>query len=139
MALTMAVAALVEMKRLDSAARGEEISISWQLPQYFFLAGGEVFCYIAQLEFFYNEAPESMRSLCSALGLLTVSLGSYLSSLVVTVVSGVTTRGGGPGWIPDDLNEGHLDRFFWLIAALSALNLAVFVWCAKRYKCKNVS
>jgi len=31
--------ALVKMKRLDSAACGEEITIAWQLPLYFFLAG----------------------------------------------------------------------------------------------------
>jgi peptide/histidine transporter 3/4 len=53
MALAMAVSGLVEMKRLDSAAHGEQITIAWQLPQYFLLAGAEVFCYIAQLEFFY--------------------------------------------------------------------------------------
>ncbi|GJN21941.1 hypothetical protein PR202_gb09465 [Eleusine coracana subsp. coracana] len=47
MALAMAAAALVETKRLAGAARGEEISIAWQAPQYFFLAGAEVFCYIA--------------------------------------------------------------------------------------------
>ncbi|CAM0879617.1 unnamed protein product [Alopecurus aequalis] len=63
MALTMAVAALVEMKRLDGVAGGEEISIVWQLPQYFLLAGGEVFCYIAQLEFFFDEAPDTMKSM----------------------------------------------------------------------------
>jgi solute carrier family 15 (peptide/histidine transporter), member 3/4 len=74
-----------------------------------------------------------MRSLCSALALLTVALGSYLSSFVVTVVAFLTTRGGEPGWIPDALNEGHLDRFFWLLAALSSLNLAVFVCCASWY------
>ncbi|CAD6238792.1 unnamed protein product [Miscanthus lutarioriparius] len=39
MALAMAISALVEMKRLDSAERGEEITIAWQLPLYFFLAG----------------------------------------------------------------------------------------------------
>ncbi|VAH88554.1 protein NRT1/ PTR FAMILY 8.3-like [Triticum urartu] len=138
--LVMAAAAAVEARRLalDRAAAAP-MCILWQVPQYLLVGASVVFACVGQSEFFYNEAPESMRSLCSALGLLTVSLGSYLSSLVVTVVSGVTTRGGGPGWIPDDLNEGHLDRFFWLIAALSALNLAAFVWCAKRYKCKNVS
>jgi peptide/histidine transporter 3/4 len=34
-------------------------------------------------------------------------------------VSGITTRGGKPGRIPDNLKEGHLDQFFWLIDALS--------------------
>ncbi|KAI4993531.1 protein NRT1/ PTR FAMILY 8.3-like [Hordeum vulgare subsp. vulgare] len=138
--LVMAAAAVVETRRLalDRMAAAP-MCILWQVPQYLLVGASVVFACVGQSEFFYNEAPESMRSLCSALGLLTVSLGSYLSSLVVSVVSGVTTRGGEAGWIPDNLNEGHLDRFFWLIAALSTLNLAVFVWCAKRYKCKDVS
>lgn len=142
--LVMAAAALVETFRLQTmaaAAAGDEgekkMCILWQVPQYLLVGASVVFACVGQSEFFYNEAPESMRSLCAALGLLTVSLGSYLSSLLVTVVSAVTTKGGRePGWIPDDLDEGHLDRFFWLVAALSGLNFAVFVCCAVRYKCK---
>lgn len=145
--LVMATAALVETKRLAIARAYGLIDqklevpmcILWQVPQYFLVGASVVFACVGQSEFFYNEAPESMRSLCSALGLLTVSLGSYLSSFIVTMVSYFTTRDGKPGWIPDNLNEGHLDRFFWLIAVLSSLNLAVFIYCAKRYKRKNVS
>ncbi|CAN6301633.1 unnamed protein product [Urochloa humidicola] len=141
--LVMAAAALVEARRLALAAAhgggGEApMSILWQVPQYFLVGASVVFACVGQTEFFYNEAPPAMRSLCSALALLTVALGSYLSSLVVTAVAWITTRGGGAGWIPDDLDDGHLDRFFWLLAAMSALNLAVFVYCARRYRRKNV-
>ncbi|RCV45739.1 hypothetical protein SEVIR_9G480900v4 [Setaria viridis] len=139
--LVMVTAAVVETRRLASA-HGEgrsSMSILWQVPQYFLVGASVVFACVGQTEFFYNEAPPSMRSLCSALALLTVALGSYVSSLVVTMVEWLTTRGGGPGWIPDDLNDGHLDRFFWLLAVMSALNLAVFVCCARRYKRKSVS
>ncbi|RLN39610.1 hypothetical protein C2845_PM01G08530 [Panicum miliaceum] len=138
--LVMTAAALVETRRL-ALARGEglsSMSILWQVPQYFLVGASVVFACVGQTEFFYNEAPPSMRSLCSVLALLTVAIGSYLSSLVVTAVAWLTTRGGEPGWMPDDLNEGHLDRFFWLLAAMSALNLAVFVCCARRYNGKNV-
>ncbi|KAL6648501.1 hypothetical protein ACP70R_012725 [Stipagrostis hirtigluma subsp. patula] len=146
--LVMVAAALVETRRLalvvaGAGAHGEgeaaPMSILWQVPQYFLVGASVVFACVGQTEFFYNEAPAAMRSLCSALALLTVALGSYLSSLVVTAVACLTTRGGAPGWIPDNLNDGHLDRFFWLLVALSALNLAVFVCFARRYKRKNVS
>jgi peptide/histidine transporter 3/4 len=46
---------------------------------------------------------------------------------VLSIVAVATTHGGEPGWIPDNLNEGHLDYFFWMMAALSLLNLALFV------------
>ncbi|KAK1616874.1 hypothetical protein QYE76_022403 [Lolium multiflorum] len=138
MALSMALAAVVEKSRLASVARGELIGIAWQLPQYFFLAGGEVFCYIAQLEFFYGEAPDTMKSMCTSLALLTIALGSYLSSLIYAVISLFTATADSPGWIADDLNEGHLDYFFWIMAAISILNFLVYSAFAKNYKLKTV-
>ncbi|XP_076908832.1 protein NRT1/ PTR FAMILY 8.3-like [Bidens hawaiensis] len=115
------------------------ISILWQIPQYFLLGAAEVFTFIGQLEFFYDHSPDAMRSLCSALSLLTTSLGNYLSSFILTVVTSLTTRGGQLGWIPDNLNQGHLDRFFWLLAGLSFLNMVVYIICAKLYKSKAPS
>ncbi|KAL6634963.1 hypothetical protein ACP70R_027634 [Stipagrostis hirtigluma subsp. patula] len=138
MAMAMAVAALAEMKRLDSAARGEVISIAWQLPQYFVLGGAEVFCYIAQLEFFFDEAPDTMKSTCTSLALLTIALGSYMSSLIYTVVAAFTATADSPGWISDDLNQGHLDYFFWMMAAMCTLNFVVYSAFAKNYKLKTV-
>ena len=32
-----------------------------------------------------------------------------------------------------DLDAGHLDDFFWFLAGLSAVNLAAYVWVARRY------
>ncbi|XP_028060755.1 protein NRT1/ PTR FAMILY 8.3-like, partial [Camellia sinensis] len=144
--LCMVSAALVEMKRLALAqALGlvDEnvpipLSITWQIPQYFLFGAAEVFTFIGQLEFFYEQSPDSMRSLFVALPLLTTSMGRYLSSFILTVVTSITTKGGKAGWIPDNLNEGHLDYFFWLVAALSVVNWVVFVFCAKMYKPKKV-
>ncbi|CAL4913449.1 unnamed protein product [Urochloa decumbens] len=143
----MVSAALVELKRLE-IARSEGLihekaavpmSILWQIPQYFLVGASEVFTSIGQVEFFYDQAPDAMRSLCSAFALVTVSLGSYVSSIILTLVSYITTQGGEPGWIPDNLNEGHLDRFFWLIAGISFVNLIVYVSCAVRYRYKKIS
>jgi peptide/histidine transporter 3/4 len=145
--LCMSAAALVEMKRLQIARElglvDEDVaiplSIFWQIPQYFLLGAAEVFTFIGQFEFFYDQSPDAMRSLCSALSLLTNSLGNYLSSLILTIVTYLTTKGGSTGWIPDNLNQGHLDYFFWLLAGLSFLNMLIYVVCAKKYKQKKAS
>lgn len=145
--LCMSAAALVEIKRLQLARElglvdedvAVPLSIFWQIPQYALLGAAEVFTFIGQLEFFYDQSPDAMRSLCSALSLLTNSLGNYLSTLILTIVTYLTTQGGSTGWIPDNLNEGHLDYFFWLLAGLSFLNMLVYVVCAKRYKKKKAS
>ncbi|XP_072989941.1 protein NRT1/ PTR FAMILY 8.3-like isoform X2 [Typha latifolia] len=145
--LAMSSAALLEIKRL-SIAKAEHLedqnvavplSILWQIPQYFLVGAAEVFTFIGQIEFFYDQSPDAMRSLCSAISLLTTALGNYLSAFILTVVTYVTTQGGKTGWIPDNLNEGHLDYFFWLLAGLSFLNFLVYLGCALRYKSKRAT
>ncbi|KAK9054971.1 hypothetical protein SSX86_026050 [Deinandra increscens subsp. villosa] len=143
---SMMAAAGLEVVRLNYVRKNnlydEEtiaITIFWQVPQYFLIGCAEVFTFIGQLEFFYDQAPDAMRSLCSALSLTTIALGNYLSTVLVTVVAKVTTKNGKPGWIADNLNEGHLDYFFALLAVLSLLNLLVYVLIAKCYTYKKVS
>ena len=143
---SMLAAGILEVVRLDMVKRHNyyerktiPISIFWQVPQYFLIGCAEVFTFIGQLEFFYDQAPDAMRSLCSALSLTTVALGNYLSSLLVTIVTDVTTRHGKLGWIPDNLNRGHLDYFYWLLAILSVLNFVVYLWIAKWYTYKKPS
>ncbi|KAM0913422.1 hypothetical protein ACQ4PT_012192 [Festuca glaucescens] len=131
--LAMAAAAIVETVRLR-AAPGKKISELWQAPQYALVGVGGVLTTIGQFDFFYSQAPPAMKTVCTALGFLVVAAGDYLSSFLLTVVQWATTTSGRPGWIPDDLNEGHLDRFFWMMAALGCLNLMAFVSCAARYK-----
>ncbi|XP_055811685.1 protein NRT1/ PTR FAMILY 8.1-like [Solanum dulcamara] len=142
----MASAAVLETIRLDMVRKNNyyhlkhvPMSIFWQIPQYFLIGCAEVFTFIGQLEFFYDQAPDAMRSLCSALCLTTTALGNYLSSLLVTIVMNVTTRHGKFGWIPDDLNRGHLDYFYWLLAFLSIINFFVYLWISKWYTYKKVT
>jgi dipeptide/tripeptide permease len=137
MFFTMALAAILETKRLESVQHGELLSIVWQLPQYIFIAGAECFGFITQLEFFHGQAPDSMKSILTAFALLTIALGNYLNSAMITIVSRVTMAWHSPGWIPDDLNEGHLDYFYWCLAAISFVNLAVYIYFASKYKLKK--
>jgi peptide/histidine transporter 3/4 len=134
--LALGTAALVERRRLRGAAGGAAMSIAWQVPQFVLVAGSDVFCGIAQLEFFYGEAPAAMRSICSALSFLALSLGFYVNSLVVTLVAAVTGR---PGWLAPDLNAGHLDYYFWLWTVISVANLLLYMVLAARYTPKQVA
>ncbi|KAK3031377.1 hypothetical protein RJ639_036085 [Escallonia herrerae] len=140
----MIVAGVLEVVRLDYVRRNNyfdletiPMSIFWQVPQYFLIGCAEVFTFIGQIEFFYDQAPDAMRSLMSALSLTTNALGNYLSTLLVTIVTNVTTRHGHLGWIPDNLNKGHLDYFYWLLAILSLINFFVYLGIAKWYTYKK--
>nr|BEK82045.1 NPF transporter [Taxus x media] len=141
---SMVIAAIVEIKRLDMVKKHNyydlehmPMSIFWQVPQYFLIGAAEVFTFVGQLEFFYDQAPDAMRSLCSALSLTTVALGNYLSSLLVTIVTHITTKHGKVGWIPDNLNHGHIDYFFWLLAVLSVLNFLAYLFISRWYTYKR--
>lgn len=106
-----------------------------QVPQYSLVGASEVFTYIGQLEFFYEQSPDGIRGLGSALALTTFGLGNFLSSILVTGVTKITSTGGSPGWIPaKNLNRGHLDYFYWFLAGLSTLNLALYIKCAQWYR-----
>ncbi|KAK4748206.1 hypothetical protein SAY87_014792 [Trapa incisa] len=144
--ISMIIAGTLEVIRLDYVRKNDfydlkyiPISIFWQVPQYFLIGCAEVFTFIGQLEFFYDQAPDAMRSLCSALSLTTVALGNYLSTLLVTLVTKVTTRNGKLGWIPDNLNRGHLDYFYWLLSILSFLNFIVYLFISNRYTYKKAT
>lgn len=141
---SMVCAGILEVVRLEIVSRNNyydleriPMSIFWQVPQYFLIGCAEVFTFVGQLEFFYEQAPESMRSLCAALQLTITALGNYLSAFLVTIVTIISTQDGSPGWITDNLNYGHLDYFFWLLAGLSVVNLGTFITLVKRYTYKK--
>lgn len=138
MIAAIVAAGLVEIDRLrhtiESGNELSSLSIFWQVPQYVILGISEAFMYVGQLEFFMAQIPDGLKSLGIGLCMSSSSLGSYLSSLFLTVVMTITTRGGQPGWVPSNLNEGHMDRFFFLSVVLTALNLVAFIFCAKRHK-----
>ena len=88
-------------------------------------AGGrlpQILASIGQLEFFYDQAPDVMRSCSMALQLLSVAIGSYLSGALVYAVGrySVGLGGANSGWLPNDLNYGRVDLFFLLLAGAPA-------------------
>uniref|UniRef100_A0A2P2J843 Uncharacterized protein MANES_02G037300 n=1 Tax=Rhizophora mucronata TaxID=61149 RepID=A0A2P2J843_RHIMU len=141
--VAMAAAALAEVKRLR-AARSHgltnnpvaeiPLSVFWLVPQFFFVGSGEAFTYIGQLDFFLRECPRGMKTMSTGLFLSTLSLGFFVSSLLVSIVHKVTAKN---PWLADNLNQGKLYNFYSLLAILSVLNLVVFLFCANWYVYKD--
>lgn len=140
----MIAAALTEIKRLnvarshgltDNQTAEIPLSVFWLVPQFFFVGSGEAFTYIGQLDFFLRECPRGMKTMSTGLFLSTLSLGFFVSSLLVTIVHKVT--GDKKPWLPDNLNQGKLYDFYWLLAILSALNFVFYLVCAKWYVYKD--
>ncbi|KAK6940478.1 Proton-dependent oligopeptide transporter family [Dillenia turbinata] len=135
--LAMIAAGATEIERLKRVIPHEEkstLSIFWQIPQYVLVGTSEVFMYVGQLQFFNSQAPDGIKSLGSSLCMASISLGNYVSSMLVQMVMQITTTGEKPGWIPEDLNSGHIDRFYFLIAVLAAIDFIIYLFCARWYK-----
>ncbi|CAO2835195.1 unnamed protein product [Amaranthus hypochondriacus] len=139
--LAMVTAGTVEVFRLKYAKEyckkcenASSLSIFWQVPQYMLIGASEVFMYVGQLEFFNGQAPEGLKAFGSALCMLSMSFGNYMSSVIVTIIMKITTRNNMSGWIPENLNEGHLERFFFLLATLTTVNFMVYLYYASSYK-----
>uniref|UniRef100_A0A0E0GFK5 Uncharacterized protein n=1 Tax=Oryza nivara TaxID=4536 RepID=A0A0E0GFK5_ORYNI len=127
-ALAMVAAALTERARRDAAVT---LSVFYLLPQFLLVGAGEAFTYIGQLDFFLRECPKGMKTMSTGLFLSTLSLGFFFSTALVTVVHKVTAESRRP-WLADNLDEGRLDNFYWLLGGISVVNLAVFVAAAAR-------
>ncbi|KAM7491111.1 hypothetical protein LguiA_034032 [Lonicera macranthoides] len=139
--MAMVSAGIVECYRLKYAHTdckhcngSSSLSIFWQVPQYALIGASEVFMYVGQLEFFNAQAPDRLKSFGSALCMTSISLGNYVSSLLVSMVMKISAQDHMPGWIPGNLNRGHLDRFYFLLAALTSVDLVVYIACARWYK-----
>ncbi|KAE8667620.1 Protein NRT1/ PTR FAMILY 3.1 [Hibiscus syriacus] len=146
--LATLVAGFVEVKRKQVAlAHGLEdkphsvipISVFWLVPQYGLHGIAEAFMSIGHLEFFYDQSPESMRSSATALFWTAISVGNYVSTLLVSLVHKFSAKPDGSNWLPDDnLNEGRLEYFYWLITGLQVVNLIYYISCAKLYTLKPI-
>ncbi|KAL2892630.1 Protein NRT1/ PTR FAMILY 7.3 [Bienertia sinuspersici] len=141
--LSMIVAGIVEIYRLKYATENctdcdsryaSSLNILWQIPQFVLVGASEVYMFVPQLEFYNGQAPEGLRSFGSALYTLSMSLGNYASIMIVNIVMKMTTRDNMPGWIPQELNNGHLEQFYFLLAFLTTVDFGVFLYYAKAYK-----
>ncbi|MCD7456216.1 hypothetical protein HAX54_030929 [Datura stramonium] len=109
------------------------ISVFWLVPQYCLHGVAEAFMSIGHLEFFYDQAPESMRSTATALFWTAISAGNYLSTLLVSLVHKFTTGPGGTNWLPDNNLNKEVEYFYWLITILQVVNLIYYLFCARFY------
>ncbi|KAJ6765179.1 OLIGOPEPTIDE TRANSPORTER-RELATED [Salix koriyanagi] len=146
---TTLVSGMVEGRRRELAARSpagvdprSKVSISslsafWLVPQLTLAGISEAFTVIAQIELYYKQFPENMRSIGGSLSFVSVAASSYLSGLLISMVHQVTKNSACGDWLAEDLNNGRLDLFYYLVATLGVINMGYFAVCARWYKYKG--
>ncbi|KAL0364084.1 UNVERIFIED_CONTAM: protein NRT1/ PTR FAMILY 4.6 [Sesamum angustifolium] len=144
--IAMAVAAVVEIKRkrvatdsgLLDTTKPLPVTFLWIAFQYLFLGSADLFTLAGLMEFFFTEAPFSMRSLATSLSFASLAMGYYLSTVIISIVNGVTGGSRHKPWLSgSNLNDYHLDRFYWLLCSLSGLNFMQYLFWATRYKYRS--
>ncbi|KAF5725347.1 protein NRT1/ PTR FAMILY 2.11-like [Tripterygium wilfordii] len=148
--LCMVVSALVEEERrttaltkptLGIAPKGgaiSSLSSMWLVPQLALVGLSEGFNYIAQVEFYYKQFPENMRSIAGSFFFCGYASSNYLSSFLVSMVHQLSSRSRTGGWLAEDLNKGKLDYFYYMIAGMGVVNFVYFLLCAKWYRYKGL-
>ncbi|RID74927.1 hypothetical protein BRARA_B02002 [Brassica rapa] len=133
--IAMVVAAFVETKRLQTAQDDitTMMSVWWLVPQYAIYGVSYAFLTIGLQEFFYDQVPSELRSVGMALNLSIFGVGNFLSSFMISVIDKVTSQLCQTSWFDNDLNKAHLDYFYWLLACVSSIGLASYLWFAKSY------
>lgn len=132
----LASAALVEKKRRSTDHDPSSHSVFWLFPQFFLIGSAEVFTYVGQLEFFYDEATDGTRSISSAMFLSEIGIGSWLSTAIVKIIE-ATTGGVENGWLQNNLNKSRLDYFYWILTGINGVNFLIYMVVASLYKGRN--
>ncbi|KAJ0628551.1 putative proton-dependent oligopeptide transporter family, PTR2 family proton/oligopeptide symporter [Helianthus annuus] len=131
--VTMVVSAIVETIRRDLANSNMRVVMSamWLVPQFVLLGLTEAFNGIGQLEFYYSELPNSMPSLAMVMFKVSMAVASLIASLLTNIVDSVTGQGGGVSWLSSDIDEGHVDYYYWLLSFLTLLNFVYYLICCR--------
>lgn len=139
-------AARIEKKRLNVIRRHDlldkpdediPMSVYWLLFQFFLLSGLDSFLEKSVAEFYTNQSPKSMQKYLGYFTKAVSGVGFMCSYLSVYVVGKISERGGKTNWFQFTLNRSRLDRYYWVLAALSSVNLIAFVFVAKCYSYQN--
>ena len=105
------------------------MSVLWLAPQCVFAGLTSAFGSIGQMEFYYAVIPKTMSSLAMALLPLAIGVANIVGTVIVKLVKVITARGGRIGWLPDNLNQGHYDYYYFLLALLGMGGFIYFVAC----------
>ncbi|XP_017984358.1 PREDICTED: protein NRT1/ PTR FAMILY 5.2 [Theobroma cacao] len=139
--IIMTTACFAERKRLSVVREHQKfgkndtvpLSIFILLPQFALMGIADAFVEVAKLEFFYDQAPDGMKSLGTSYFTSSIGIGHFLGSFILTTVSNMTRMHGHGGWILDNLNVSHLDYYYAFLAALGFFNFLVFLIVAKHF------
>ncbi|XP_074316401.1 protein NRT1/ PTR FAMILY 2.8-like [Silene latifolia] len=136
--LSMVTGAITESKRREEAIKAKSfespLSIAYLVPQLILSGLIEAFAAVSMMEFFTTQMPEQMRSLAGSVFFLSLSMASYLSTVIVNIIYSTTKDEEGMAWLGGhDLNKNKLDYFYAIIACIGVFNFFYFTFVGSKF------
>lgn len=79
-----------------------------------------------------------MSSIASSLLVLGMGVGSLLASFIMSTIDNLTKRGGAESWVSSNVNKGHYDYYYLVLAGFNLVNMLCYIVCSKAYgPCKG--
>ncbi|XP_013621918.1 PREDICTED: protein NRT1/ PTR FAMILY 2.10-like [Brassica oleracea var. oleracea] len=147
--LSLLVSGFIEERRrtfaltrptLGSEPRTGEISsmsAMWLIPQLVLAGVAEAFAAIGQMEFYYKQFPENMKSFAGSIFYVGGGVSSYLASFLISTVHRTTEHSPTGNWLAEDLNKAKLDYFYFMLTGLMFVNFLYFLLMARWYRYKG--
>ncbi|KAI3683894.1 hypothetical protein L1987_84409 [Smallanthus sonchifolius] len=134
--IAMLVSTIVESIRRGLANSNTTVDMSamWLVPQFALLGLSEAFNAIGQMEFYYSELPKSMTSSTMAVFTVSMTVAALVASLLTNIVDSVTGQGGHVSWLSSDIDQGHVDYYYWLLSFLNLLNFFYYLFCCRVHR-----
>ncbi|KAF4683949.1 hypothetical protein FOZ60_008387 [Perkinsus olseni] len=115
-ALALVCALIVEYAVMSHAPF--TVSIWWQIPQFAFIASGEVFLISTSYEVAYTHAPSQLKAVASAVNLCFNAIASVLSAVLFKIASG-WLRDFDPKNAKESITSSHYDYYYYLLIGLA--------------------
>ena len=131
--LVISIVSTVTASMVERRRKKDDSSMSafWLVPQLGISGLAEAFAIIGQVEFYYKQFPENMRSVAGSFLFLAMAVANYLGGCLITMVHRTTK------WLTDDLDRGSLELYYLLVAGLEAINFIYFLVISRWYRYKG--
>lgn len=104
-----------------------DMSALWLAPQLVIIGLAEAFNAVGQIEFYYSHLSRSMSSIAMAIFTIGMAVSSLVGGFVVDLVDMISSAGGKESWLSRNLNKGHVNYYYWLLAFLGFVNFIYFM------------
>nr|XP_054768747.1 uncharacterized protein LOC129276397 [Lytechinus pictus] len=108
-----------------------DLTLDALIPQYVLMGAADVFVFITSLEFAFRQSPCTMQAIATGIFLCYEAVGRIMAVLLLSLINRITA---GDPWVPNDINNGHLNFYFLVLTAISLTNLITYLLMEKGYE-----